>query len=54
MLSLLIFMKLGWRKNRLITELALLVLSEYWVEICWIEIESLRFKESAMSNRKSL
>ena len=53
-LWLLISMELEWRKNRSITEFTLLTLSKYWVRIYWIELESLRSKESAILNRESL
>ena len=46
--------ELGHKKNKLITEFALLLLSEYWVETCWIGDERQRLKESTVSSKLSL
>jgi len=43
-------MELEQRKNKLIIRLTLLALSEYCVGIYWVEKESLRSKELAISN----
>jgi len=54
MLWLLISIELEQRKNRSITKFVLLALSEYQVGICWIGLDSLRSKESAICNRELL
>ena len=43
-----------YKKNRLITKLELFSLSEYWVEICWVEEDKVRSKEFAISTKLSL
>ena len=45
------FNEFDYKKNRLITKLELFSLSEYWVEICWVEEDKVRSKEFAISTK---